>query len=145
MRASRSAGPTHLSGHLSASFKRPALQASRGLTATPDCCPTAAHPQNGAILRSRALLGTAAPPHRFRWPREDRPPNKLQMSLLSPLSPLSPSVHGKILTGWSPASKVTSGRSLAVVSTLGSIGGGSFGSSIELERHVQIPGTLSTW
>ena len=145
MRASRSAEPTHLSGHLSASFKRPALQASRGLTATPDCCPTAAHPQNETILRSPALLGIAAPPHRCRWPREDRPPNRLQKSLLSPLSPLSPSDHGKFLTGWSGASKVTSGGSIPVVCRLGSISGGSFGSSTELEKNVQILGTISTW
>ena len=88
MRASRSAEPTHLSGHLSASFKRPALQASRGLTATPDCCPTAAHPQNETILRSPALLGIAAPPHpslplASRRQASKQPPKELALSSLT--------------------------------------------------------------
>ena len=114
-------------GQCAASHRRPTSRALRRFPPTPGSGPRVLGSLDGTLGRSPELRGAASPPLRCRRPRDDSPPNRLQRAFITPLHPLHPLVCGKIFTGLSCASKVTSVGSMPLVSWLGSFRAGRYG------------------
>ena len=129
-RASRSAMrccATHLYRPMRSLNRRPTWQALRRFPPTPGGGPPPLRSKYGTFGRSPEQLGAASPPRRCRRPRDDSPPNSLKSACSHSLSSFHPLVCGKIFTGLSYASKVTSVGSMPVVSWLGSFRAGRSG------------------